>query len=139
MERFNTSCNFETDKTPIRHQESTKTKYYDNSLIMRAHPSSTLMNEQYPVVINKLNKSQFFNIQTHYGYKCANSGDELCFIPQFVQQMDDSMFARIDGVVDFNLRADGGKSGWFLILNINGAPKGCFTFEKEDISEEVRH
>ena len=53
--------------------------------------------------------------------------------------MSASIFAKIDGVVDYKSETNGTKSGHFLLFNIDGRPKICFTSEDEDISEEVTH
>ena len=121
--------------------------YYKNSVIMKGRPQDVF--DDYLLVLNKLNKTQAFKLGfTNVGYamklryelgnhSCDSNG---CNLPQFVHQMNATLFAKIDGVVDFNFKSEsGGKSGYFLLLNIEGKPMGCFTFEDEDISEEVRH
>ena len=110
------------------------------------------------LVFNKLNKTQVIILGfTSYStpkqpLKLLSTGRELrhiiryqscdngCKIPQFVHQMNATLFAQIEGIVDFNFKGSkGGKSGYFLLFNIDGRPMGCFTFEGEDISPEVRH
>ena len=110
--------------------------YYPNSLIMKARPSDT--SDDFVLVFNKMKKTEVFKLDADLSNQSCASID--CFVPQFVDKINDTLFARIDGVVDFNLKgSEGGKSGWLLLLNIEGRPKICFTFEGEDISEEVRH
>ena len=50
--------------------------------------------------------------------------------------MNASLFARIIGVADYSKK---GKGGFLLLLDIDGRPMTCFTFEGENLSEEVRH
>ena len=99
------------------------------------------------LVFNKLDKTQVFKLvltdvstKTGLQYLIGNhSCDNGCKIPQFVRQMNATLFAKIEGIVDFDFKTKGVKSGYFLLFNIEGKPKACFTFEGEDISAEVRH
>ena len=105
---------------------------------MKPQPSLTRANALIVMVFNKLNKSDYFSYDflTQRKKLCLTpiSG---CVVPKFVEQMEN--IAQIDGIVDFNFEEKGGKSGHFIIVNINGRPKMCFTFENESISEEVLH
>ena len=92
MKGFITSCTYQSKKPGIRQLKSEKTKFYDNSLIMKPHPFLTSLSELYPLVINKLNKTEFFSYYFYLDtvYECPNSKrPKLCAVPQFVQQMDD--------------------------------------------------
>ena len=117
-----------------------KSFYYSNSLIMKARPSDA--SEDYWLVFNKMKKTEVFKLDKQlYRYTCPSVNCiESEILPKFVDQMNDRLFAQIDGVVDFDFRErNGGKSGWLLLFNINGRPMTCFTWEGEDISKEVRH
>ena len=109
--------------------------YYEESLILKARPSNK--KDDWVLVFNKRNKTRF--MRTYYRLMITCVSDD-CFVPHFVTQMNDTLFAQIDGVVDFNFTGSkGGKSGWFVLFNIDDRPMGCFTFEGEDLSPEVRH
>ena len=114
--------------------------YYQNSLVLKSRPSNYADNNKM-VVFNKLDKNKAFIVFTYGNSLLSKSCETVnCFAPRFVDQMNDKLFAQIDSVVDFNFGGiKGGKSGYLLLLNINGRPMMCFTFEGEDISEEVRH
>ena len=114
--------------------------------MVKSKPSQS--SHEYILMVNKLNKTNVWNVwYTQYSRdpskpqliteKCVSTN---CDIPKFVDQMNATLFVKIDGAVDFNFKeSDDGKSGHFLIINIDGRPMGCFAFEDEDISEEVRH
>ena len=114
---------------------------------MKARPNSPL--DDYVLVINKLNRSQVSKVfmptytwdeQHSYSELANHSCGDDCNVPQFVYQMNGSLFAQIDGVADFNFMSEsGGKSGYLMLLNIEGRPKFCFTFEGDDITRQVRH
>ena len=115
--------------------------YYPNSLVLNVWSKDHYNN--YWLVFNKLDKRQVFKLkQVYKGLGTINALSHLscdsndCNIPEFVHQMDDKLFAQIEGVVDFN-KED--KSGYFLLLNISGRPMTCYTFQGEGISEMVRH
>ena len=119
--------------------------YYQKTLILKARPTNTADN--YVLVFNKLNKTQVFKVHPSWtgfwhpyntlDYQSCGAND--CNKPEFVEQMEDNLFGQIEGVVDFNFGKENGKSGHFLLLNIEGRPKYCFTFEGEGISQMVRH
>ena len=124
--------------------ENDKIPYYSNSLILKARPHT--QSDNYLLVSNKLDKNQTFKLEmlvqgafndyNALGSQSCDTND--CNKPEFVVQMEDKLFAKIEGVVDFNFKGRGdGKSGYFLLLNINGRPMGCFTFEGEGISQMV--
>ena len=107
---------------------------------MKARPSD--ISEKYWLVFNKMKKTEAFKLDKYLtSYSCPSVDCiESEIFPKFVDQMNDRLFAQIEGAVDFNFRAkEGGKSGHLLLLNIEDKPKYCFAFEGEDISEGVRH
>ena len=110
--------------------------YYPNSVIMKGRPSN--VSDDYVLVFDKLDKTKTFKLDISLlTQKCVPNG---CFVPKFVDQINDKLFAQIEGVVDFNFKgSEGLKSGHLLLLNIEGRPMYCFTIEDEDISKEVRH
>ena len=130
---FSTVCN---GTVPAKDNRSF---YYPNSLIMKGRPSNT--SDDYVLVFNKMKKTEVFKLNTRLiNNTCVSKAyGSRCVIPLFVDQIDSTLFAQIEGVVDFNLKSKGGKSSWLLLLNIEGRPKYCFTFEGEGISEGVRH
>ena len=69
-------------------------------------------------------------------WNCSPSGYQ-CSKPYFVDQMNASLFQKIDGVLDLIL--DGKAIGWLVLFNINGRPKYCATAYNQMISDEVRH
>ena len=100
---------------------------------MKGRPSNT--SDDYVLVFDKTDKTRVFTLNTDLRkHACVD-----CGVPKFVHQMDDKLFAKIESVVDFNFGRDDGKSGYLLLLNIEGRPKTCFTLENEEISAEVRH
>ena len=59
----------------------------------------------------------------------------FCFVPKFVNQMNDNFLAKIDGILYF----DFGKpnTGHLLFLNIDSKPMFCIVLEGEDLFPNV--
>ena len=98
-----------------------------------------------PLVFNKYNKTDAFRYQTwltnplHHITYCRYKDPTYCQFPPFAQQMDASLFEKIDGVIKTIESSDDKNFGYLLLLNIDGRPKICFTSLSGDISEQVRH
>ena len=111
-----------------------------NVVIMKVSPRENwvLSLGSYVLLISKDKKSHLFYDPTANTLtsECGLSRSK-CKIPQFVGQLNDSLFENIDGVVDYNYGK--GYSGWLVLFSIDQTLKYCFTAENQNISEEVRH
>ena len=90
------------------------------------------------LMVNKWNQSDRVAVSGCYNSMdwCKDRSPYCTDQPEFISQMNESLFKTIEGVVDYSFGTQS-ESGHLLLLNINGRPKMCFTPENEDISEEV--
>ena len=65
---------------------------------------------------------------------CTQQKSDRCAVPLFVEEMDDSLFSKIEGVLDLKIE---GTEGYLIHFKIDGRPKYCFTLEEKPLSEEV--
>ena len=110
-------------------------------VIMKVYANITEKEQSSCLIFYKdsTNKSEYFEFNPFEEWlqsDCSQSQKEMCRVPLFVQQMDDSLFRAIDSVVDFSLKR-GSVSGHLILFNIEGKPKYCTTIEGQSLSDEV--
>ena len=78
---------------------------------------------------NRDDKNECFRYDVNNYTKCTG-------VPLFVNNMNQSIFSQIEGVVEFNTTARP-QWGYLILFQINGRLKYCTTFDGQYFPEEV--
>ena len=109
-----------------------------NSDFVYLKPYPSQRHDNYLIAINKNARQNRTIVRLqprHIQYSdCSN----ICPSIPMVDEMNASLFARIDSIADYNIKQSD-KSGHILLFDINGQPFYCIQPENQSLSEEVKY
>ena len=128
--------------TNVRNYSERFPVYYPGYVFYKTAPRRTYLDEAFAMTFcNKFSKNQCRVLNP----KDTGNKLDLSYVnpenpkklPKFVQQMNETLFERIGGIVYYNF--DKYTFGWLLFFNIDGRPKYCHSPQFRDLPEGVRH
>ena len=90
------------------------------------------------MILDKENGSliQFYDSWNGKLYTRDNCPEkELCFVPKFVDQMNETFLSKIDGIMAFNFGKP--NTGHLVFINIESKTMFCVVLETEDLFPKV--
>ena len=123
-----TNTRIVTDQFNSSNQLNSDFKY------LKPYPSQT--HDNYLTAINKNNIEVRRSVRLEPGVLQYSNCSNICPSIPMVDQMNASLFARIDSIADYNIKQSD-KSGHILVFDINGQPFYCIQPENQSLSKEV--
>ena len=117
----------------------------DHSILLRRQHLGQTTNKtdtNYVMIFNGKSDYYVFDPYNNLDYDCTEKYiedyKEKCVVPPFVQNMNETLFQSIEGIVDFDIEVRH-LSGHLFLFEIDGKPKICFALLNHLTSEEVKH